>query len=191
MTDASITQLSGSLAAAIKDLKKFKEEQPERARKRKQDLENVKRTGTIDSQTRQGWMFSVQRLEQLMRQVQEFDMVWKDTGAMIAKIGADLKKDLALVEAASSGSDGALFKAKNLLRQQADALEAVVKRSQLLKSDLKPLWELVDRDGNVPSDDRKKINNVLQRSTDEIQKTLSVFESNLNGIAGELRSGPE
>ena len=114
ISDASIIQLSHSLAAVTKDLKKFKEDQPALARKRKQEVEEVKRTGTIDRETRSSWMFAFERLEGLMRQLQEFEMVWKDTSALVAKLGTDLKKDMALVEAVTAGSDGAVLKAQNL-----------------------------------------------------------------------------
>lgn len=189
--DASITQLSHSLAAVTKDLKKFKEDQPALARKRKQEVEEVKRTGTIDSETRRSWLFAFERLEGLMRQLQEFDMVWKDTSALVAKLGTDLKKDVALVEAVTAGSDGAVLKAQNLLRQQADLLEAVVKRSQLLKSDLKPLFEQANRDGDLSPEDRKRIPDILQRSTKQIEETLQTFENNLKGRADTLRYGLE
>lgn len=186
-----ISKLGHSLATLTKDLKAFKEEQPALARKRKEDLEEVKRTGKIDSSARQDWVFTLRALEDFMRKLQEFDMVWKDTSALVAKIGTDLKKDLALVEAASSGSDGAKFKANNFLRQQADAVEAVMKRSQLLKSDIKPLFELINRDADINPDDRKRMSGVMNSSTGEIEKTLTTLEGNLQGMANSLRNGLE
>ncbi|MCC6586114.1 MAG: hypothetical protein IT168_05295 [Bryobacterales bacterium] len=174
-----------------KDLKEFKEAQPARSRQRKLDLEEVKRTGKIDDKTRQEWLFNLQYLEETMRQIQEFDMVWKDIAAMVAKVGTDLKKDLALIEAAGSGSDGAKFKANNLLRQQADAIEAVVKRSQLLKSDFNTLYDFIQRDNSISQEDQKIFVDIQGSSTVEIEKTLKLLEGTLKVIAEGLRKGLE